>query len=47
MATRGRPISAALIQIIRRIREVQGIRASARETGTARQTVRKYTRPPK
>lgn len=47
MATRGTPIKSDLIRSIRQARDAHGIRAASRETQTSRNTVRKYTRPPK
>ncbi len=42
MAQRGRPLDAATMRQIQRLRPVLSLRQTARETGTSRPTVVKY-----
>jgi molybdenum-dependent DNA-binding transcriptional regulator ModE len=44
MATRGTPLPAALIALLRRLRSVLSLKAAAREAGVSRNTARKYVR---
>jgi DNA invertase Pin-like site-specific DNA recombinase len=44
MAQRGRPLDERTRREVVRLREVLSVRKTARETGTSRNTVRKYTR---
>lgn len=44
MADRGRPIPAATVRTLRRLRAAVGVRAAARQTGVSPVTVIKYTK---
>ncbi len=47
MAQRGRPIPATTVTQIKRLAQATSISGSAREAGVARNTAKKYLRPPK